>query len=84
MLDAGVLAQRARGEARSATKSWRSSLPVRVAIVGDRVAPTGTRLSERVTAVGGTPRNPMPRAVVMEKARDLHRAGAGEEQRGSA
>jgi 2-methylcitrate dehydratase PrpD len=45
-------------------------LPVRVAIVEIEFA-DGTRLSERVTAVRGTPRNPMSRTEVIEKARDL-------------
>jgi 2-methylcitrate dehydratase PrpD len=45
-------------------------LPVRVAIVEIEFA-DGARLSERVTAVRGTPRNPMSRAEVIEKARDL-------------
>src|SRR5262249_24217105 len=31
----------------------------------------GTRLSERISAVRGTPRNPMSRREVMEKAIDL-------------
>ena len=31
----------------------------------------GTKLSERVSAVRGTPRNPMTRAEVTDKARDL-------------
>jgi 2-methylcitrate dehydratase PrpD len=31
----------------------------------------GTRLSERVEAVRGTVRNPMPRTEVVDKARDL-------------
>jgi 2-methylcitrate dehydratase PrpD len=45
-------------------------LPIRVAVV--EVAFTdGTRLSERVQAVRGTPRNPMSRAEVIDKARDL-------------
>jgi 2-methylcitrate dehydratase PrpD len=45
-------------------------LPIRVAVV--EVAFTdGTRLSERVEAVRGTPRNPMSRAEVIDKARDL-------------
>ncbi len=54
-------------------------LPVRVAIVEIELT-DGTRLSERVTAVRGTPRNPMPRAVVMEKARDLTAPVLGKEQ----
>lgn len=45
-------------------------LPVRVAIVEIELT-DGTVLSERVTAVRGTPRNPMARAEVIDKARDL-------------
>ena len=43
---------------------------MRVTIVEIDLA-DGTRLSERVAAVRGTPRNPMPRAEVIDKARDL-------------
>jgi 2-methylcitrate dehydratase PrpD len=45
-------------------------LPVRVAIV-EITFTDGTELSEQVTAVRGTVRNPMPRAEVVDKARDL-------------
>jgi 2-methylcitrate dehydratase PrpD len=45
-------------------------LPVRVGIVEIELI-DGTRLSERVSAVRGTPRNPMSRAEVIGKARDL-------------
>jgi 2-methylcitrate dehydratase PrpD len=45
-------------------------LPVRVATV-EITLTDGTRLSDRVEAVRGTPRNPMPRAEVVDKARDL-------------
>jgi 2-methylcitrate dehydratase PrpD len=45
-------------------------LPVRVAIVEVTLA-DGTRLSERVEAVRGTPRNPMSRGEIVDKARDL-------------
>jgi len=45
-------------------------LPVRVTIVNIDLA-DGTRLSERVAAVRGTPRNPMSRADVIDKTRDL-------------
>jgi 2-methylcitrate dehydratase PrpD len=45
-------------------------LPVRVTIVEIDLA-DGSHLSERVTAVRGTPRNPMSRAEVIDKARDL-------------
>jgi 2-methylcitrate dehydratase PrpD len=45
-------------------------LPIRVAIV-EVVLRDGARLSERVEAVRGTPRNPMGREEVVAKARDL-------------
>jgi len=45
-------------------------LPVRVAVVEIELT-DGTVLSERVEAVRGTPRNPMSRAEVVAKARDL-------------
>jgi len=45
-------------------------MPVRVTLVEVELF-DGTRLSERVTAVRGTPRNPMTRAEVIDKARDL-------------
>jgi 2-methylcitrate dehydratase PrpD len=45
-------------------------LPVRVAIVEIELT-DGTRLSEQVSAVRGTPRNPMARAEVIDKAGDL-------------
>ena len=45
-------------------------LPVRVAIVEVTLA-DGTQLSERVEAVRGTPRNPMSRGEIVDKARDL-------------
>ncbi|MGZ5870948.1 MAG: MmgE/PrpD family protein [Bradyrhizobium sp.] len=45
-------------------------LPVRVTVVEIELT-DGTRLSERISAVRGTPRNPMARAEVIEKANDL-------------
>jgi 2-methylcitrate dehydratase PrpD len=45
-------------------------LPVRVAIV-ELALSDGTRLTERVDAVRGTPRNPMSRVEVIGKCRDL-------------
>jgi 2-methylcitrate dehydratase PrpD len=45
-------------------------LPVRVTVVEIEFT-DGSRLSERVSAVRGTPRNPMTRAEVIDKARDL-------------
>jgi 2-methylcitrate dehydratase PrpD len=54
-------------------------LPVRVAVVEIEMA-DGTRLSERISAVRGTPRNPMSRTEVMEKARDLTAPVLGREK----
>jgi 2-methylcitrate dehydratase PrpD len=45
-------------------------LPVRVGIVEVTLA-DGTRLTDRVDAVRGTPRNPMSKQEVVDKARDL-------------
>jgi 2-methylcitrate dehydratase PrpD len=45
-------------------------LPVRVAVIEIELT-DGTRLSERISAVRGTPRNPMTRAEVIDKADDL-------------
>ena len=54
----------------SATRRLPRLLPVRVAVVELTLA-DGTRLVERVDAVRGTPRNPMSRAEVIDKCRDL-------------
>src|SRR5262249_34701819 len=54
-------------------------LPVRVAIVEVEFV-DGGRLSERVSAVRGTPRNPMSRAEVVAKARDLTAPVLGKEK----
>jgi 2-methylcitrate dehydratase PrpD len=45
-------------------------LPVRVAVVEIELD-NGEKLSERISAVRGTPRNPMTRTEVIEKASDL-------------
>jgi 2-methylcitrate dehydratase PrpD len=69
MQDAAILRERAKVDlVRDAELA--QFLPVRVTVVDIDLA-DGTRLSERVSAVRGTPRNPMSRAEVMEKARDL-------------
>src|SRR5215831_1662239 len=69
MQDAAILRERAKVDlVRDAELA--QFLPVRVTVV-DIDLVDGTRLSERVSAVRGTPRNPMSRAEVMEKARDL-------------
>jgi 2-methylcitrate dehydratase PrpD len=69
MQNAVVLRQRAKVEL-VRDEELAKFLPVRVAIVEIELA-DGTRLSERVSAVRGTPRNPMSRTEVMDKARDL-------------
>ncbi len=69
MQDAGVLRQRAKVKLLP-DEELAKLLPVRVTVVEIELK-NGTRLSERVTAVRGTPRNPMTRAEVIDKARDL-------------
>jgi len=55
------------------------ALPLRVTIVEIDLT-DGNRLSERVAAVRGTPRNPMSRAEVVDKARDLTAPVLGREK----
>lgn len=69
MQDAAILRQRAKVNL-VPDEELNKHLPVRVAVVEIDLA-DGTRFSERVAAVRGTPRNPMPRAEVIDKARDL-------------
>jgi 2-methylcitrate dehydratase PrpD len=69
MQDPAVLRQRAKVELVH-DEELAKLLPVRVAIVEIDLA-DGSHLSERVSAVRGTPRNPMSRAEVVDKARDL-------------
>jgi 2-methylcitrate dehydratase PrpD len=54
-------------------------LPVRVVVVEIELT-DGTRVSERVSAVRGTPRNPMVRSEVIDKARDLIAPVVGRER----
>ena len=69
MQDANALRQRAKVNL-VRDEELAKLLPVRVAIVEIELT-DGTRLSERVEAVRGTPRNPMSRAEIIEKARNL-------------
>jgi len=69
MQDPAVLRQRAKVNLVH-DEELAKLLPVRVAIVEIELG-DGIRLSERVAAVRGTPRNPMSRAEVVDKARDL-------------
>jgi 2-methylcitrate dehydratase PrpD len=78
MADAAVRRQRAKVEYVPDAELARL-LPVRVAIV-EVTLTDGTRLTDRVEAVRGTTRNPMTRAEVAEKARDLIAPVLGGEQ----
>ena len=69
MQDAAVLRQRAKVQLVK-DEALVPMLPVRVADV-EITLMDGTRLTERVTAVRGTPRNPMTRQEIVIKARDL-------------
>jgi 2-methylcitrate dehydratase PrpD len=69
MQDAGVLRQRAKVKLLP-DEELAKLLPVRVTVVEVELK-DGRRLSERVAAVRGTPRNPMTRAEVIDKVRDL-------------
>jgi 2-methylcitrate dehydratase PrpD len=78
MQEAAVLRERAKVEL-VRDEELAKLLPVRVAIVEIELA-DGTRLSERVEAVRGTPRNPMSRAEVIAKAEDLVAPVVGREK----
>jgi 2-methylcitrate dehydratase PrpD len=69
MQDAEVLRQR-RKVTYTPDATLTKLLPARVAIV-EITLNDGTQLADRVEAVRGTVRNPMTRAEVVEKARDL-------------
>ena len=69
MKDATVLRQRSKVRY-VADAELTKLLPIRVAVV-EITLTDGTQLSDRVEAVRGTPRNPMPRSEVVDKARDL-------------
>jgi 2-methylcitrate dehydratase PrpD len=69
MQDAAVLRERAKIEL-APDADLEKLLPKRVAVV-EATLTDGTRFSERVEAVRGTPDNPMTREEVVAKARDL-------------
>jgi 2-methylcitrate dehydratase PrpD len=69
MKDAAVLRQRSKVKY-VPDEALARLLPARTAIVEIALA-DGTQLSDRVEAVRGTVRNPMTRAEVVDKARDL-------------
>jgi 2-methylcitrate dehydratase PrpD len=78
MQDAAALRQRAKVNLVYDEELARL-LPVRVAVVEIELT-DGTTLTERVTAVRGTPRNPMTRTEVIDKARDLTAPVLGREK----
>ena len=67
--DPAVLAQRAKVNL-VRDEELAALLPLRITIVNIELN-DGTKLSDRVVAVRGTPRNPMSRSEVIDKARDL-------------
>ena len=69
MQDAAVLKQRAKVNL-VRDEELAKLLPARETVVEIELN-DGTQLSERVSAVRGTPRNPMSRNEVIDKARDL-------------
>jgi len=69
MQDAAVLKQRAKVNL-VRDEELAKLLPLRETVVEIELN-DGTRFSERVSAVRGTPRNPMGRSEVTDKARDL-------------
>ncbi|HKE83507.1 MAG TPA: MmgE/PrpD family protein [Vicinamibacterales bacterium] len=69
MKDAEVIRQRAK-VTYVPDEALARLLPARVAIV-EVTLNDGTQISDRVEAVRGTPRNPMSRMEVVDKARDL-------------
>ncbi len=69
MQDATVLKQRAKVSL-VRDEELAKLLPARETVVEVELL-DGTQLSERVSAVRGTPRNPMTRNEVIAKARDL-------------
>ena len=77
MQDPAVLRQRAKIDL-VRDDELAKLLPVRVTVVEIELG-DGRRLAERVEAVRGTPRNPMSRAEVIEKARDLIAPVLGQE-----
>src|SRR5579871_835633 len=80
MKDAAALRERAKVEL-VRDEELAKALPLRVAVV-EVVFMNGETLSERVSAVRVTPRNPMLRAEVIAKARDLLAPVLGAERAG--
>jgi 2-methylcitrate dehydratase PrpD len=80
MKDAAALRERAKVELLR-DEELAKALPLRVAVV-EVVFMNGETLSERVSAVRGTPKNPMTRPEVVAKARDLLAPVLGAERAG--
>src|SRR6516225_5338773 len=77
MQDSAILKQRAKVNL-VRDEELAKLLPLRETVVEIELN-DGTKLSERVSAVRGTPRNPMGRNEVIEKARDLITPALGRE-----
>ena len=69
MQNASALRQRAKVQLVH-DEALNQHLPVRVAVV-EVLLTDGTRLTERVDTVRGSPRNPMSRAEIIDKCKDL-------------
>ncbi len=80
MQDAAILRQRAKVQL-IADDELERLLPTRVGIV-DITLKDGTRLNERVDNARGTPENPMTRAEIVAKARELMTPVLGAERSG--
>jgi len=78
MQDAATLKQRAKVSLVK-DEELAKLLPARETVVEIELN-DGTKLSERVSAVRGTPKNPMSRNEVIDKARDLIAPVLGREQ----
>jgi 2-methylcitrate dehydratase PrpD len=81
MQDARVLEQRKKVRY-VPDETLATLLPVRVAVV-EVTLTDGARLNDRVEAVRGTPRNPMTRAEIVDKARDLIGPALGSSRAGA-
>ena len=75
MQDPAVLRERAKVQL-VPDEELERLIPKRVAVV-EVTLTDGTRLTERVEAVRGTPQNPMSREEVVAKARDLMTSALG-------
>jgi 2-methylcitrate dehydratase PrpD len=69
--EAGTAARKTIARRRDPIEERQAEKAANAELVGEVELTGGTKLTERVSAVRGTPRNPMSRAEVVYKARDL-------------